>query len=146
MSISILKDFRDLTLPNHNFTDFLGQIEFKTVKNNNETIERVHKDKFEKILTCMNISDVLPYELEVQRMSSDQFCRRVFVHFIGISQNRSVEIRPHSSGLLGPYQTIFCKQKVLIFVNHIYFNKFRIAICPPSAFQTVYLNIYLHQM
>jgi hypothetical protein len=46
MTISIFKYPNELEISSISSLDFIGHIEFKTTKNKNEIVERIHKDKF----------------------------------------------------------------------------------------------------
>ena len=77
----------------------------------------------------------------MKTLSSEEFFRRIFIHFIEVNVSGQVSIMPRSLTVIQPFERKFCGEKSLIFVNHLYFSKFRIAICPKDTADTIYLDV-----
>lgn len=51
-------------------------------------------------------------------------------NFLTISPEGKLHIMPRAKPVIDPFERKFGGEKVIVFVNHIYFKKFRVAICP----------------
>jgi hypothetical protein len=60
-----------------------------------------------KILNCLNLNDVLPYECELRSMGPADFFKKLLVHFLRITPDKQIEILPRAVPIIAPFQRKF---------------------------------------
>jgi hypothetical protein len=92
-----------------------------------------------KIMNTINIYDILPYEMQLKRLTSQEFTKRLLVGFLMATNDGELKILPRARPIMPPFELRFCGERSFVFVNHIRFRKFRVAICPSNSCETMYL-------
>lgn len=55
------------------------------------------------MLNAMSIYDVLPYELELKRLSGEDFIKRLFIHFMAVTKDGQLKIYPKAKPVIPPF-------------------------------------------
>jgi hypothetical protein len=79
--------------------------------------------------------------MELRRLSSEEFLKKILLNFVQITQEGDLMIYPRAKSIIAPFLFKFCGEKSLIFVNHVRFRRFRVAICPMNSCETMYLEL-----
>lgn len=55
------------------------------------------------MLNAMSIYDVLPYEMELKRLSGEDFVKRLLIHFMAVSKDGELMIHPKAKPVISPF-------------------------------------------
>lgn len=92
-----------------------------------------------KIIHIINVYDILPYEIEIKKITSQEFAKRLLVGFLMASEEGELQILPRARPVVDPFELRFCGERSFVFINHVRFRRFRVAICPTNSCDTMYL-------
>jgi hypothetical protein len=51
--------------------DYMGNIQIKMGKGSKTVVEKISEEKFSKIMECINVNDVVPYEYSMKYLSPE---------------------------------------------------------------------------